>query len=386
MRSLDHDTPRTGIASAQVLAVGAVAEAERRHADHGRGPVSTSRNVTGPLSRVDSRYVVRRTLQALLVIVLTYVLVFVVLYVLPGDPIRSRIENPDSPLPHDDAQKLLAYYGLDKSLFEQFIAYTARIFQGDFGYSLRTGLPVDDMVFGALPSTLQLSLLAFVISLLLSTAIALAAVFAPGQAVRSFFHALPGFFLSVPTFVTGLLFLYFFSFQLGWVSSIRDEGFRSLLLPALTLAIAVCAPIAQVLLQGLEKSSRAPFVATLRAQGNTMRRIVGGHILKNTAIPAVTLLGLTAAELLAGSVITEIIFNRRGIGWQTEQAVTYQDSPVVLFVTVLVAAIFTTLNLITDLVYPLIDPRVDKSSPPSAQRHVSRRAQRLVQGGLDKST
>lgn len=356
MRPLDHDTSQAGTAPARVL----VAEAELP--DHGIGPAGSAGSGAGPLSRVDAHYVVRRTVQALVVIVLTYVLVFVVLYVLPGDPIRSRIENPDNPLSPAEAQKLLAYYGLDKSLLEQFIAYTGRIFTGDFGYSLRTGLPVDDMIVGAFPSTLQLSLLAFVISLVLSTATALAAVFAPGQAVRSVFHALPGFFLSVPTFVTGLLFLYFFSFQLGLVSRIRDEGFRSLLLPALTLAIAVCAPIAQVLIQGLENYSRAPFVATLRAQGNTMGRIVGAHVLKNTAIPAVTLLGLTAAELLAGSVITEIIFNRRGIGWETEQAVTYQDSPVVLFVTVLVAAIFTTINLITDLAYPLIDPRVDKSS------------------------
>lgn len=358
---LDHDTPRAEPSS-------------------GRPP---------RVSRIDSRYVVSRTGQALLVIALTYVLVFVVLYVLPGDPIRSRIENPDSPLPRDEAAKLLAYYGLDKSLLEQFIAYTGRIFQGDFGYSLRTGLPVDEMILGAFPSTLQLSLLAFVFSLVLSTAIALAAVFAPGQAVRSFFHALPGFFLSVPTFVTGLIFLYFFSFQLGLVSSIRDEGFKSLLLPALTLAIAVCAPIAQVLIQGLEKSARAPFVATLRAQGNTMPRIVGGHVLKNAAIPAVTLLGLTAAELLAGSVITEIIFNRRGVGWETEQAVTYQDSPVVLFVTVLVGAIFTTINLATDLVYPLIDPRVDKTSSLVAQQGVPRSWLRLVPGGpagSEKST
>lgn len=362
MHSLDHGIPQAGPAT------GTVAEAQRRSADDARDPVGEPRSLAGPLARFDTRYVVRRTLQAVVVIALTYVLVFVVLYVLPGDPIRSRIENPDSPLPFDDAQRLLAYYGLDKSLLEQFIAYTGRILEGDFGYSLRTGRPVDEMIFGAFPSTLQLSLVAFVISLVLSTAIALAAVFAPGQAVRSFFHALPGFFLAVPTFVTGLFLLYFFSFKLGLVSSIRDEGFKSLLLPALTLAIAVCAPIAQVLIQGLEKSSRAPFVATLRAQGNTMSRIVGGHILKNTAIPAVTLLGLTAAELLAGSVITEIIFNRRGIGWETEQAVTYQDSPVVLFVTVLVGAIFTIINLITDLVYPLIDPRVDKSSQARASR------------------
>ncbi|ASR04032.1 ABC transporter permease [Gordonia rubripertincta] len=319
-------------------------------------------------TRIDARYVARRTLQALLVIALTYVLVFVVLYVLPGDPIRSRIENPDSPLPQQDADKLLQYYGLDKSLPEQFLAYSGRILQGDFGYSLRTGLPVHEMILDALPSTLALASLALAFSILLSLAISLAAVFAPGETVRSFFHTLPGLFLSVPTFVTGLLLLYLFSFELGWVSSIRDEGFKSLVLPALTLALAVCAPIAQVLIQGLEKAANAPFVATLRAQGNTASRIVGVHVLKNAAIPAITLLGLTAAELLAGSVVTEIIFNRRGIGWQTEQAVTYQDSPVVLFVTVLVAAIFTTINLVTDLVYPLIDPRVDKTTPAAPRR------------------
>lgn len=304
----------------------------------------------------------QRCLQAVVVIALTYSLVFVVLYALPGDPIRSRIENPDSPLPPADADRLLQYYGLDQSLIEQFLSYTGRILQGNFGYSLRTGLPVDEMVLDALPSTLQLSILALLLSVALSTIVAVAAVFAPAESLRSFFHSLPGLFLSVPTFVTGLLLLYVFSFELGWVSSVRDEGFKSLLLPAITLALAVCAPIAQVLIQGLEKASGAPFVTNLRAQGNTTPHIVGIHVFKNAAIPAVTLLGLTAAELLAGSVVTEIIFNRRGIGWQTEQAVTYQDSPVVLFVTVLVAAVFTVINLVTDLLYPLIDPRVHRQS------------------------
>jgi peptide/nickel transport system permease protein len=310
------------------------------------------------VARLDPLYVLRRTLQAVLVIILSYVLVFVILYVLPGNPIESRINNPESPLPPADAQKLLQYYGLNKSLFEQFITYTGRLLRGDFGYSLTTGLPVRETVFGAFPSTLQLAGLAFAFSLVMSTVIAVLAVFAPLEAVRSFFQAVPGFFLSIPTFVTGLLFLEIFSFQLGWVSAIRDEGFKSLVLPALTLGIAVCAPIAQVLMQGLQKASGQPFVSVLKAQGNSMLRIVGFHVLKNGAVPTVTLLSLTAAELLAGSVITEIIFNRQGIGYVTEQAVTYQDSPVVLVIALLVSVIYTVINLLTDLIYPLIDPRI----------------------------
>src|SRR5690606_28949216 len=117
---------------------------------------------------------------------------------------------------------------------------------------------------------------------------------------------------------------------LGWVSTVRDEGLKSLVLPALTLAIAVCAPVAQVLIQGLEKSSRLPFVTVLRAQGNSKNRVIFNHVFKNGSIPTITLFGLTLADLLAGSVITEVIFVRRGVGYVTEQAVTEQDSPVVL--------------------------------------------------------
>ncbi|WP_222124125.1 ABC transporter permease [Microbacterium paludicola] len=171
-------------------------------------------------------------------------------------------------------------------------------------------------------------------------------------------QALPLLSLSAPTFLVGLLLLQVFAYQLGWFSSIRDEGVKSLLLPALTLGIVASPPITRVLIQGLSAARAEPFVGVLRAKGMSESAIIFRHVLKNGSIPAVTLFGLTAGALLAGSVITETVFSRAGLGFVTEQAVRAQDGPVVLGVVLLVAVIVTAFNLLTDLVYPLIDPRI----------------------------
>ena len=166
---------------------------------------------------------------------------------------------------------------------------------------------------------------------------------------------------STPGFLVGLLLLQVFAYQLGWFSSIRDEGFKSLILPAVMLALAVSPPITQVLIRGLHKAYNEPFVTVLRAKGVAEGQIFSVHVLRNAAIPAVTLFALTVGELLAGSVIAEAVFNRSGLGFVTEQAVRAQDGPVVQAVVMLVAVIFTTINLLTDLLYPAIDPRMARA-------------------------
>ena len=173
--------------------------------------------------------------------------------------------------------------------------------------------------------------------------------------------------LSTPSFLVGVLLLQIFSFWLGWVSSIRDEGFKSVILPATALALAVSAPIAQVLIQGFQKNYQEPFINILRAKGLGESTIIFRHVLKNSAIPALTLLGLTVGELLAGSVITETIFSRTGIGFLTQQAVREQDTPVILAVVALVATVFVLIVLLTDLLYPLIDPRIALYRRPLAK-------------------
>ncbi|SNS66329.1 ABC transporter permease [Rhodococcoides kyotonense] len=312
--------------------------------------------------------VIKRVAQALLVVALSYTFVFYALFLLPGDPIQNQIDNPQNPLPEDIGQSLLAYYNLDKSGFEQYVISLSRAVTGDFGFSITTGRDVVDVLTDAIPETLRLASMGLVFAIGFALVMALIAVYAPWARLRTVATLIPALLQSTPSFLVGLILLQVFSFQLGWVSSIRDEGFRSLLLPALTLGLAVSPPIAQVLIQGLRTSSQEQFVTVLRSTGLSETTILARHVLKNASIPVITLLGITAGELLAGSVVTETIFNRSGIGFVTREALRDQDSPVILAVVTFVSLVFVTVSLVTDLVYPKIDPRIAGTAPSTARK------------------
>jgi peptide/nickel transport system permease protein len=329
-------------------------------------------------------FVLRRIAQSLLVIYLSYTLVFAVLFVLPGNPIKDKITNPLNPLPEAVVKPLLEYYDLDLPLWQQYLVTLKRTVTGDLGYSLVNGRPVTEVLAQGLSETLVLASIALAFSVLLALGISLTAVFFPVAAVRNAVRVLPAVFLSTPSFLVGFALLVVFSFRLGWVSSIRDEGFVSYVLPALTLAIAVNAPISQVLIQGLSKAKGEPFVTVLKAKGVPAFTIAGRHILKNGSIPALTLTALTVGDLLAGATIVETVFNRTGIGLITEQAVREQDTPVVMAIVVLVSTLFVVINLVTDLLYPVIDPRITlaaRRSPRQRRGSLSRRGRRQVVAG-----
>lgn len=306
-----------------------------------------------------SRYAARRVGQALVVVALVYTLVFFVLNVLPGNPIESQINSPENPISDEDAQVLIAYYHLDESAFEQFVLSVQRlVLHGDLGYSLTSGKSVGTLLSSALPSTLKLASTALLLALAFAFVIAFTAVFAKRAGLRATARAIPPLFLSTPSFIVGLLLLQLFAFELGLVSAIRDEGLRSVILPAIALAIPVSAPIAQVLIQGLQHASGQPYVDVLRSKGLTENRIIFRHVLENGSIPTITIVAITVGELFAGSVITETVFSRTGIGHLTEQAVRNQDTPVIQAVVILVSVIFVVVNLLADLVYPLVDARI----------------------------
>ncbi|MGU3502128.1 ABC transporter permease [Mycobacterium sp. C31M] len=310
------------------------------------------------MRRISGRYVVQRIGQALLVVWLSFTFVFFALFLLPGDPIRNAINHPENPLPDDIAAVLLGYYHLDEPWYTQYWLSLTRALTGDIGYSITTGREVTDVLAQAIPETLKLASLGLLVAVLFAFLIALLSVYAPWQSVRKAARLIPPLFLSTPSFLIALILLQFFSFQLGLVSAVRDEGYKSYILPALTLGIAVSAPIAVVLGQGLERVSRESFVIVLRSAGASEKSITIRNVLKNAAIPALTLLGLTVGELLAGSVVTETIFSRAGIGLMTNEALKDQDTPVLLAVVLFVSIVFVTVSLVTDLVYPLIDPRI----------------------------
>src|SRR6478609_1970 len=248
------------------------------------------------------RFIVRRTAQAVLVIWLSYTLTFFTLFVLPGDPIYNKLHSPINPLPPEAAEPLMRYYNFDLPVVEPYLLSLGRFLTGDFGYSLQTGHAVSELLAEALPQTLVLAAAGLVVALVLALTVALTAVFAPVAAVRGVARLLPGLFISTPSFVLGFALLQVFSFRLGWFASFGDQGWKTYVLPAITLGIAVTGPIAQVLLTGLGKASGQPFVTVLRAKGVPPVTIAGRHILKNGSIPALTLLALTVGDLLAGAV------------------------------------------------------------------------------------
>lgn len=310
---------------------------------------------------LNAGYVFRRSLQAVVVIAIVYTFTFFILFVLPGDPIENKITNPVNPLPASTADALRAYYGFDQSPFEQFVAHVGRLLTGDLGYSLVSGRAVSDLIGQALGQTILLAGLALLFTVVLAFAVALTAVFAPWRWLREAARGVPVLSISAPSFLVGYLLLSVFSFQLGWVSSIRDQGLVSFVLPALTLAFASSGTLSQVLIQGLTNASRQPFVAVLEAKGVSGRGIVLRHILKNGAIPSLTLLALVVADLLAGAVVVETIFNRHGLGYFTYTSVRDQDTPVIVAIVLLVSVVYISINLVTDLLYVKLDPRIEQS-------------------------
>lgn len=310
----------------------------------------------------ERRYVLHRSAQALGVIAGVYVLVFLTLFVLPGDPIENKLTSPLNPLPPEAAENLLRYYDLDLPALGQLLLTLSRLVRGDLGYSLVSGRPVSELLAQGLSDTIVLAGLAFLFTTVLSLLVALTAVFAPWARLRAVATWVPAASISTPSFLVGFVLLSVFSFRLGLVSAVRDEGLVSYVLPALTLAFAVNGLLSQVLIAGMTNARSQPFVEVLRAKGTSETTIALRHVLKNGAIPSVTMLALIFGELLAGAVVVETVFSRTGLGFVTYEAVRDQDTPVVLAVVLLVSTIYVVLNLLTDLLYPRLDPRIVRPS------------------------
>ena len=301
-----------------------------------------------------------RLAQALLVLWAAFSLSFAILYALPGDPVAILLAQSGEPGTVDPAKvaELRARYHLDGNLWQQYGGALGRLLQLDLGQSLQTGKPVAQALAAALPSTLALALSALALALPLGIGLALAAHQVRRKPLQSVLHNVPAVVVSLPTFWVGLVLLQVFSFQLHWLPAMGDRGLASLVLPAVTLALPCAAMIAQVLGRSLASVSQQPFVQALRSKGVGPWRLLCGHILHNAAIPLLSLAGTLLGNLLAGAVVSETVFSRDGVGRLAQAAVASQDIAVVQGVVLLAAALYVLSNLLTDLIYPLLDPRI----------------------------
>ncbi|MGB4779936.1 ABC transporter permease [Microbacterium sp.] len=305
-----------------------------------------------------ARFALSRTAQAILVVLLAYVFTFLVISVLPGDPVTSTLKNPDNGFTQDDIDAIVAYYGLDQPVWVQLWTSLSRFVVGDFGISLRSNLPVSDLIAQALPSTLVLASSALAVAIVLAALIAWGTQVLPVRYGQGLLRALPSLFLSVPNFVIGLLLIQLFAFGLGVFRIIDSEGPWSTFFAAVALGIPVSAQLAEVLIANLDHESRQEYIAVARSHGLRRTAIFARHLVKPSSLPTVTVLALIVGELLGGSLITESIFGRAGVGSLVQSAVASQDLPVLQAVVSLAAIVFVVVNLLADLAYPLLDPRV----------------------------
>jgi peptide/nickel transport system permease protein len=302
-------------------------------------------------------YALRRTGQAIVVVLLAYVLTFVVISVLPGDPVTNTLRNPENGFTEEEIARIVAYYGLDQPVIVQLWDSLSRFLIGDLGVSLRSNLPVSRLILEVLPSTLYLAAAALAVAVVLAFAIAFGVQYLPrpfGPALRAF----PSLFLSVPVFLIGLLLIQLFSFQLGLFRVIDSDSGIATFFAAVALGVWGSAQIAEVLIAGLDHEARQDYADVARSRGLGQVRLLVAHLLKPSSLPVVTVLALMVGELLGGAVITETVFGRTGVGSLVQRSVTTQDLPVLQAIVTLAAVVFVVLNLAADLVYPLLDPRV----------------------------
>jgi peptide/nickel transport system permease protein len=312
-------------------------------------------------------YFARRLGQALIVIWLAYTLVFLAVQLLPSDPVTIFL-SADAAADQATIDAMKAQYGYDQPLPVQYFSQLWGLLGGDVGYSLASGQPVAERIGNVVGSTLALASSAFVLAVVLAVALVASATLTRSPALKRIITNLPPLFAAVPVFWLGLVLLQLLSIQLGVMSLFPDGSFASLAVPVVVLAIHVSAPIAQVLLKSIAHVYEQPFIDVLRAKGASPAWVFHRHALKNAAGPAMTIAGITVGTLLAGSVITETVFARSGLGSVLLQAVTAQDVPLVQGLVLLTATAFVGVNLVVDMLYPLLDPRILKSSAHGSPR------------------
>jgi peptide/nickel transport system permease protein len=306
------------------------------------------------------RYLARRLGLAVGVLWAAFTVSFVVLWLLPGDPVEVMASGGLDGEPATPAQlaALRARYGLDKPPLRQYGDRLWAALHGDFGSSIQTGQGVRGEIAQALPPTLQIALAGLLFAVLFGSGLALLATYTRLRWLRQLLMSLPSLAVSLPTFWVGLMLVQLFSFHLRLLPSVGAHGPQSVILPAVTLGLPTGALVGQVLAKSLSQALEEPYVTTARAKGVGRVAIHLRHALRNAAIPALTVLGYLVGNLLAGAVVVETVFNRPGLGRLTVAAVSVQDIPLVQGIVVFAAAVFVVANLLVDLLYPLLDPRI----------------------------
>ncbi|KAA9164938.1 ABC transporter permease [Amycolatopsis acidicola] len=309
---------------------------------------------------------IRRLGQLVVVLILASVAVWTLVYLLPGDAAQAIAGPTATPAQLAAARERL---GLDQPVVTQYFTWLGHVLQGDFGLSAQNHFPVSSVIAARLPATLQLTVIGMLLAVLIAAPLGLFAGLRPKSRATALVHLYCSLSLAVPMFWSGLLFVLAFSRAtgLGWFPAIStysnifaspEESLASLAGPVLVLALFVSGILTRFISDSVESVASTEYIRTARSKGVKGARLVFRHVLRNAAIPVVTIFGLQLASVLGGVVVIEAVFNYQGLGLLSLQAVEQRDYPVIQALMLLVVTFFVVVNLLVDILYMVIDPRV----------------------------
>ena len=317
-----------------------------------------------------ARYLLTRAWHSALTLLLSTVVVFLGVRALPGDPALALAGEDRSP---EALEAIRHHYGLDQPLPLQFARYVERLVQGDFGTSIRTGVPVSSMLTTALPVTVELSVLAILLAAALGVGAGVVAAVRRGRPAEWLANGLALVGLSVPHFWLGLLAILYLSVAAGlfpasgFVPLLQDPvgNVHHIILPAVILGTGLAAIIMRQTRSAMLDALSSDHVRTAKAKGLRPRAVITRHALRNSLIVVVTIVGLQLGGLISGAVVTEQIFGLPGFGKMTIDAVFQRDYPVIQAVVLLTATAYIVINFLVDLLYSVIDPRIRVTGDPA---------------------
>lgn len=309
------------------------------------------------------QYIVKRVLASIPVMIFVALFVFLLLRLSPGDPAAIIAGDTATQAQLEQIRESL---GLNDPIYIQFLTWSGRLLQGDFGTSILSGKPVIEMIANRMEPTISLALTTIILSIIIAVPLGIIAAWRHGTFLDRFVMALSVFGFSVPVFVIGYLMISLFSMKLDWLPV---QGFDSIFdgigpflehiaLPTATLTLLYIALIARITRTSMLEILGEDYVRTARAKGLSERRVLVGHALRNCSVPIITIIGIGFALIVSGVVVTETVFNLPGLGRLTVDAVLARDYPVIQAVILIFSLIYVVVNLLIDVAYAFLDPRI----------------------------
>ena len=301
------------------------------------------------------KYISKRIIYLIPVLIGIVFLVFTIMYFSPGDPAKLILGDR---APEEQVAALRHELGLDLPYYQQLFNYIKNAIHGDFGNSYQLRMPVWDIIKLRFPLTLQLTTFTMLIAVLIGVPVGILSAVKQYSIIDAFSVIFALLMASIPAFWLGMLLMLLFSLNLGWLPSSGYEGVKWLILPSITLGFINCATIMRMTRSSMLEVVRQDFIRTARAKGATEKRVVFRHALKNAIIPVITVVGTAFGSSLGGAVVPETVFGLPGMGTQIITAIRQKDNPVVLASVIVIALAFSLVNLIVDILYTYVDPRI----------------------------